>query len=88
MVVITLSAIAVQLAELQTHLDRPNHITFAVANGNGSVTSETPTRMEPDYFWVADFLFVLFTLVELTLKVSPLWTLVHIVLLLFGHRPS
>lgn len=53
MVVVTLSAIVVQIEELQTRSNR--------ASGNAS--------MEPAYIWVADFLFVLFTLVELTLKV-------------------
>ena len=61
MVVVTLSAIVVQLEELQTDFDRPD-----LNNG----TSDNPTKMEPFYIWVADLLFVLFTLVELTLKVE------------------
>lgn len=70
MVVITLSAIAVQLAELQTRLDRPSTILFNTTDGNDTVSSEIPTKMQPVYFWVADFLFVLLTLFELILKVS------------------
>ena len=57
MVVITLSAIAVQLVELQ-------------ANFN-----EGMSRIDPTYFWVADFLFVFFTLIELTLKVLAFFSL-------------
>ena len=65
-VMITLSAIAVQLAELQTRFGRPANIIL-----NTTTTSDVrvPVDMEPVYFWTADFLFVLFTLVELTLKV-------------------
>ncbi|CAI8036576.1 Sodium leak channel non-selective protein [Geodia barretti] len=66
MVMITLSAIAVQLAELQTRFGRPANIIL-----NTTTTSDVrvPVDMEPVYFWTADFLFVLFTLVELTLKI-------------------
>lgn len=49
MVVVTLSAVLVQMEELRTGFDQG--------------------KTEPSYLWVADFLFVLFTLVELTLKV-------------------
>lgn len=59
MVFVTLSAIVVQVKELETDFDRPD------LNG----TSVNTGKMEPVYIWVADLLFVLFTLVELTLKV-------------------
>ena len=70
MVMITLSAIAVQLAELQTRFGRPANILLnTTADANTTTTSAVPVDMEPVYFWITDFLFVLFTLVELTLKV-------------------
>ena len=67
MVVVTLSAIAVQLVELQTDFDRADRSS---SGNNGSRAGNPTTRMEPVYIWVADLLFVIFTLIELTLKVS------------------
>lgn len=62
MVVVTLSAIVVQADELWTDFDRPDL----------NNTSESAGKTDPMYIWVGDFLFVLFTLVELTLKVCDI----------------
>ena len=65
LLVVTLSVIGVQINELRTE--------FRNTENRTDFSSDGAFKVEPSYIWVADLIFILFTLVDLSLKVdSPL----------------